>query len=146
MEEYWTMVGIFMPLVTAAAVAIFGLIAFLYQKSIERKVKYLSDVQSRYEKYLHSIFDVMADPKSAEKNAKFQQARVSLRLYASRRVLCIANVFENHITDKQRSAQPNAVADEMLAAMRNHVLPRTTLTQSRMSAQELGAVRSFNVN
>lgn len=145
-DEYWQRIPMVMPLIAASLVAIFGLITFAYQKSIEKRLKYRTDVQERYEKYLHSIFDALSDTDSKEKNAKFQQARVSLRLYASPEVLISAKQFEDHVTGVQRSSDPKKIAAVLLNSMRNHVLPGTWPKRGRLSNAEMENLNSFNVN
>lgn len=145
-DDYWQKVALLMPIITATLVAIFGLIVFLSQKSIERRIAYRADVQKRYESYLHSIFEFLADPESTDKDAKFQQSRVSLRLYASKRVLAEAKQFEDHITGVKKSKFPNRVSARLVGAMRQHVVPRSILMGSKLSEEELEELRSFNVN
>ncbi|OBZ97060.1 hypothetical protein ADU59_05080 [Pararhizobium polonicum] len=144
-EEYTKFLTTFMPVIAATLVTIFGMIAFYYQKSLERKFKYNESIQSRYENYIHSIFDVTANPSSADANAKFQQSRASLRLFAPTNVLNAAKVFEDHITGVERSNDAQEMAAILLHAMRQDCLPGFQFSE-RVDVTEMKRLNSFNVN
>jgi hypothetical protein len=135
---------LWMPLLVAFFTALFGIAAFWSQKAAERRARHRLDVQDRYEKYLHSIFDVMAKHSDQDRHASFQKMRTSLRLFASADVLRKANQFEDHVTRVQMVEDPNQLAASLVNAMRNHVLPRRS-SSDMISDAEMRVLNSFDV-
>lgn len=138
--------AIWMPLVVATCATVLGLIAYSIQSASQRRARYQFEVQERYERYLHTIFDVMANSADEDRHAAFNKVRASLRLFASREVLLLAKKFEDHVTRTSLTEDPMGVAGSLVNAMRNHVLPRRTKRRDKLSDRQMQNLLSFNVN
>jgi hypothetical protein len=143
-ESYLKFMTVVMPLISAALVAIFGMIIFLFQKNIERELKYREEVEKRYENYLHSIFDVMANP-TPENHAKFNKNQTSLRLFAPKEVLDLAKIFEDHASRTSIVENPKEVAASLLLAMRKDVTPKRRFGRA-LDLAEMQRINSFDLN
>jgi hypothetical protein len=136
---------LWMPLIAAFSTALFGIAAFWRQKVAERRARHRLDVQERYEKYLHAIFDVMAKHSDLDRHANFTKMSTSLRLFASADVLRKAKQFEDHVTRARIAGDPNQLAASLVNAMRSHVLPRRRFSSDKISDAEMRVLNSFNV-
>jgi hypothetical protein len=130
------------PLLAVVVTALLGIFTFWTQKRAEQRAKHRLDVQERYEKYLHSIFEVLADPANKDRQAAFQKMQVSLRLFASSDVLRRAKEFEDRITKTHTSPSPTDLAAPIVNAMRDHVVSRKS---DRISDSEMSALNSFTI-
>ncbi|HEY0235035.1 MAG TPA: hypothetical protein VGC86_08290 [Afipia sp.] len=137
--------SMWMPVIVAVITALLGIFTFWNQKSAERRARYKLDVQERYEKYLHSIFDVMAKHSDQDRHAAFHKMQVSLRLFASADVLRKAKQFEEHVTRVRLVDDPNQLAASLVNAMRNHALPQRWFSPNSISDSEMTKLNSFNV-
>ena len=143
-EEYLQFLGSVMPIITAALVAVFAMIAFLFQKNIERGLKYREEVERRYESYLHAIFDVMAKP-TEDNHAEFAKMRASLRIFAPLEVLKIAKEFEDHATRVKIVDEPQNLAASLLYAMRKDVTPKRRFGYD-LTVEQMQQLNSFSLN
>jgi hypothetical protein len=134
-----------MPVIVAVITAALGIVVFWSQKAAERRARHKLDVQERYEKYLHAIFDVMAKHSDVDRHANFQKMQVSLRLFASADVLREAKQFEDHVTRARLVKDPNQLVASLVNAMRNHTLSRRMLSRDSISDSEMRELNSFNV-
>jgi hypothetical protein len=139
-------VKLWMPLAIVVVTASVGILVFSIQKSLERRAKHRLDVQERYEKYLQSIFDVIAKHDDQDRHAAFQKMQISLRLFASADVLRKAKKLEDHLTRAARVEEPNDLAASLVNAMRAHVLPQRCSKSDSISDTEMKKLNSFSVN
>lgn len=87
----------------------------------------------------------MDDTQSPQKNVAFQQARVSLRLYASHDTLKKVQAFETRIigSGARSSTRGNQLAADLLTQMRLDVIPGRKRKQ--VDSDEMMQFTSFNV-
>jgi hypothetical protein len=136
---------LWMPAIVAVITASLGIVVFWTQKAAERRARHKLDVQERYEKYLHAIFDVMAKHSDIDRHANFQKMQVSLRLFASADVLRKAKQFEEHVTRAHLLKDPNQLAASLVNAMRNHTLSRRMFSRDSISDSEMKELKSFDL-